>query len=225
VDHLQRELKKEFQLERLILFTDAVFAIAITLLAIELKVPVLHDVPKGANMDALLGEQLGMMTPKFIGFFVSFVVIAQFWTGHHRLFGYLEDYNAKLIWTNMFYLMSVVLLPFSTSFYTEYFNEGLKVPLAVYLLNILFLAAMNTRLWYIVSHEPNKLSKLQEHSTFVRFFIARSLLVTIVFTVAFLLSFLSQIVGVAVLSLMPLWGFFVRTYFKRRHGFDLKAIH
>ena len=97
MENLEKELHKEFQLERMILFTDAVFAIAITLLAIELKVPEIHSINAGESIDAAIVHRLSEMTPKFIGFLVTFFVIAQYWTVHHRLFGYLHSYNTKLL--------------------------------------------------------------------------------------------------------------------------------
>jgi uncharacterized membrane protein len=110
---LHNELKKEFQLERMILFSDAVFAIAITLLAIELKVPaILHDIT-----DHKLAESLLEMTPKFIGFLISFLIIGHYWTIHHRLFGFVVNFNLRLLWLNLFFLLAVVLMPFTSAFY------------------------------------------------------------------------------------------------------------
>ena len=83
-DHLHSELKKEFQLERMILFSDAVFAIAITLLVIEIKVP---EIDKHFVNDHLLGEAMAHLIPKFVGFFISFILIGFYWILHHRMFG------------------------------------------------------------------------------------------------------------------------------------------
>src|ERR1041385_4008430 len=80
---LHNELRKEFQLERLILFSDAVFAIAITLLVIEIKIP---EIPRNVVTDDKLGEKLLELIPKFIGFFISFLLIGQYWIVHHRMF-------------------------------------------------------------------------------------------------------------------------------------------
>src|SRR5947209_9460640 len=92
-DHLQHELKKEFQLERMILFSDAVFAIAITLLAIEIKVPAID---RHIATDDMLLKSLDELVPKFVGFFVSFYIIGLYWTIHHRMFGFVVNYNRKL---------------------------------------------------------------------------------------------------------------------------------
>src|SRR5690349_8854029 len=110
---LHNELKKEFQLERMILFSDAVFAIAITLMALELKVPELHQ---QLVTDHNLVASLSHMIPKFIGFLISFFIIGQYWTVHHRLFGFVENYNLRLMWLNLIFLLAIILMPFSTAF-------------------------------------------------------------------------------------------------------------
>jgi len=147
MDHLERELKKEFQLERLILFSDAVFAIAITLLVIEIKIP---EIKVNISDKALL-KALGELTPKFIGFFISFWLIGLYWTVHHGIFGFVVNYNRRLLWLNLFFLLTIVLMPFSTGFYSEYsgavlFEKQLKVPMIVYVTNICATGIFNYKL-------------------------------------------------------------------------------
>jgi uncharacterized membrane protein len=152
---MHNELKKEFQLERMILFSDAVFAIAITLLAIELKVPaLLHDVT-----DHKLAESLLEMTPKFIGFLISFLIIGQYWTIHHRLFGFVVNFNMRLLWLNLFFLLAVVLMPFTSAFYSEYITYYIKTPVILYISNISFLGLMNFFMWRYVSNPKRGLSE------------------------------------------------------------------
>ena len=108
--------KAGFQLERMILFSDAVFAIAITLLVIEIKIPDIHD-----NVsDKILLHSLGHLVPKFIGFFISFMLIGVYWSIHHRMFGFVTSYTRKLLLLNLVFLFFVALMPFSTGFYSEY---------------------------------------------------------------------------------------------------------
>ena len=108
---LHSEIKKEFQLERLILFSDAVFAIAITLLVIEIKIPEIHE---NVSDQALLNS-LGHLIPKFIGFIISFLLIGLYWTVHHRMFGFVVNYTPRLLWLNLFFLFfstRAIVLPF-----------------------------------------------------------------------------------------------------------------
>lgn len=113
LDHHDRT---EFQLERLILFTDAVFAIAITLLAIEIRFPELHHLPT----DADIWRGLGALVPKFMGFLIGFAIIAQYWTAHHRIFRFMRNYDNKLLWLNMLFLLFIVLMPFSSGLFSSY---------------------------------------------------------------------------------------------------------
>jgi uncharacterized membrane protein len=154
VEPFIHEKKKEFQLERMILFSDAVFAIAITLLVIDIRVPELpQPVPEAGIVNALLA-----IFPKIIGFIVSFFLIGLYWTVHHRLFGFVTGYTQKLIWLNLFFLFGVVLMPFSTSFYSQYILDYLKTPVIFYTCNICFLGIMNFFLWKYISGKKNHIS-------------------------------------------------------------------
>jgi uncharacterized membrane protein len=153
---LHNELKKEFQLERMILFSDAVFAIAITLMALELKVPELH---RELITDHDLGISLSHMIPKFIGFLISFLIIGQYWTTHHRLFGFVVNFNLRLMWLNLFFLLAVILMPFTSAFYSEYISYFLKTPVILYIGNITFLGFMNYLMWRYVGNQKHGLSE------------------------------------------------------------------
>ncbi|UOQ73534.1 TMEM175 family protein [Hymenobacter cellulosilyticus] len=111
----------------MILFTDAVFAIAITLLIIEIKVPEVH----GAMTEEAAIEGLLHLIPKFVGFIIGFFVIAIYWVAHHRIFRFAHHYNGKLVWLNILFLFSIVLMPFTSAFYTEY-TTNINTPFILY---------------------------------------------------------------------------------------------
>lgn len=156
---LNNELRKEFQLERMILFSDAVFAIAITLLVIEIKIPEIHE-----NVsDRKLLQSLGHLIPKFLGFLISFMLIGIYWTVHHRLYGYVTNYNRRLIFLNLVFLFFVALMPFSTGFYSEYagpelYRKQLKIPLTFYVLNFCCMGFTNYLMWRHVTNPKNKVA-------------------------------------------------------------------
>ncbi len=162
--------KKDLQLERIILFSDAVFAIAITLLAIEIKIPELHERNEQYALQAL-----AMLIPRFIGFFISFMLIGIYWITHHKLFGYVIDYNKTLLWRNLFFLLFIVLLPFSTGFYSEYYL--LRTPLLVYSINIFLLGFTLIRIVSLISDPKNQLSKGLENKALVQYIKWRSIIV------------------------------------------------
>jgi uncharacterized membrane protein len=224
-DHLQHELKKEFQLERMILFSDAVFAIAITLLAIELKLPAEITIDKIATSldrhsatDALLLSGLGEMMGKFIGFFISFFIIGLYWTVHHRMFGYVVNYDNKLLRLNLIYLMAIVLMPFSTALYSEYAVRFLKVPVIVYTINIIFLGAMNYLLWNYVSNPKNYLAA-GINTVEKKYFAYRAFMVpTIFFVLGVVYLVVQKTYAIYIPILIPLMmRLFKKIYFKKHN--------
>lgn len=176
-NNLHNELKKEFQLERLILFSDAVFAIAITLLVIEIKIP---ELPHDKVTDTSLQQSLAHLIPKFIGFLISFLLIGQYWIVHHRLFGYVINFNERLIWLNIFFLLAVALMPFSTGFYSEYVLSHTVTPVIFYTANIALLGFVNFIMWRYVSNPRHALSENLQKPV-ARFFSARALAVPFIF--------------------------------------------
>lgn len=179
---LHNELKKEFQLERLILFSDAVFAIAITLLVIEIKIPEIHE-----NVsDKALGDALKHLIPKFVGFVVSFMLIGLYWTLHHRMFGVVINYDRTLLRLNLAFLFFIALMPFSTGFYSEYaghdlFEKQLKVPMTFYVMNFFIAGIINHLMWRHITNPKNKLMEKPLDPAVHRITRLRSLIVPCIF--------------------------------------------
>lgn len=214
---LHNELKKEFQLERMILFSDAVFAIAITLLAIELKVPaILHDVT-----DHKLAESLLEMIPKFIGFFISFVIIGQYWTIHHRLFGFVVNFNLRLLWLNLFFLLAVVLMPFTSAFYSEYITYYVKTPVFLYISNISFLGIMNYLMWRYVSNPKHGLSEGLAKPV-AKYFSLRAIVVPIIFILMAFVYFIFPRAAVWMPMLIPLSMWLLTRMYRKKINFAVK---
>jgi uncharacterized membrane protein len=113
-------------LERLLFFSDAVFAIAITLLVIEIKLPPL---PHEAGDRALVGA-LVRLVPLFVGFVISFFLIGQTWVEHHKMGRELRSLDVGLLWKNLFLLFFVAFLPFATALLSEHF--GTRIAVVVY---------------------------------------------------------------------------------------------
>lgn len=182
MQHEDKELKKEFQVERLALFSDAVFAIAITLLVIEMKIPEL----KAPHTDGHLAEVMASeLVAKFIGFVVSFTVIAVYWINHHQLLGFVTGHNRKLLWANMYLLFTIVLMPFSSGMYSEYWFSNLLIPIGIYTLNILASSLMLMRLWRIIINPAYHLCEQPPARELVRYHRARNLVAPFVFVLSF----------------------------------------
>src|SRR5215510_5827800 len=102
--------------ERVVFFSDAVFAIVITLLVLELKVPHLTE-----HNESTLQHALFELLPRVVGFVVSFLIIGLMWVEHHRIFRYIDDYDAGLLWRNLLLLLCVSFVPFPTALFSENF--------------------------------------------------------------------------------------------------------
>ncbi len=108
VDSAQRQAR---DLERLVFFSDAVIAIAITLLVIDLRLPELPPI----TTDAELRAAIAALAPRLFGFFLSFIVIGMWWTTHHRFFGSVVRLDGRLIVLDLAFLGAIAFLPFPTS--------------------------------------------------------------------------------------------------------------
>ncbi len=110
-ESLEQEIKKEFQLERMILFSDAVFAIVMTLMAIEIRLPDFEG--KITELEFL--QMLKHQGRNFMAYALSFFFIGILWIRHLKLFSVLNDYDTGLIVRNLLFLFFVGLFPFSAS--------------------------------------------------------------------------------------------------------------
>ncbi|WP_116089953.1 TMEM175 family protein [Sphingomonas crusticola] len=134
-------MREDKLLERFVFFSDAVFAIAITLLIVEIHVPHIARAPTEVH-DAL--QALANNLPNFIGFGVSFAVIGAFWAMHHRVFGLLARHDQSFVWPNLILLMAIAFLPFSTAFMSE--NTNQVVPHLFYLISLLIAGLLQASL-------------------------------------------------------------------------------
>ncbi len=169
-----KPLIEETGYERLVFFSDAVMAIAITLLALEVRLP--ESVTTSAQLPAALLE----LTPQIGAYFISFFVIGTFWIGHHRMFTHIKRYNHGLLWINLLFLFLVAILPFPTSVLGRFPGNTLAVQF--YAATVALIAFVRTGLWlYAINRkliDPN-LTRKQ---------IQRDILIGVVTTLVFLVS-------------------------------------
>ena len=121
------------KINRLEAITDGVFAICLTLLVLEIKIP--HIVPEQTEVQIL--SALKTMLPKVAVYFMSFLTIGLFWLGHSAQLQLLEKSDIRLTWINLFFLFFISLIPFSTSFLGEFANS--KIAVIIYWLNLLLM--------------------------------------------------------------------------------------
>jgi uncharacterized membrane protein len=141
----------KFQLERISLFSDAVFAIVITLMMIEIKAPHLGHMVSFAEAT----EKVVELIPLIMGTILSFFLIGVFWMKHHKLMKYLTGYTPKLIWLNLTFLLCVAFIPFTTSLVFENFEAVSPLPLLIYNLNYILAALCEYRLFSYAFNPAN----------------------------------------------------------------------
>jgi uncharacterized membrane protein len=179
-EHHHREIR-EFetrQLERLIFFSDAVFAIAITLLVLDLRLPE----NSGGALD------LSSMGPKLFGFALSFAVIGAYWLYHHMLFGRLLKEDLLLRIVNLAFLASIVFLPFPTSVITNF--PASKASVIFYALSVAAVGLLVTALSVVSRRRAIAGEVSAENSAAVWF--ARSIVTPLVFAISAFVSMRSR---------------------------------
>lgn len=141
---------------RLEAFSDGVYAVVITLLALDLKVPHVHS---GTDAWAL-AQALAGQWPSYLAFVTSFFTVLIMWVNHHTVFKLVHKSNVHLLFTNGVLLMLTTAVPFTTALVTEYLRlPGAKIACAVYGGTFVLIAAAYNVLWYCVSHDRRLLKQ------------------------------------------------------------------
>jgi TMEM175 potassium channel family protein len=170
--------------DRIINLSDGVFAIAITLLILDIRVP---DMPENLVATELPAALLALW-PKYLGYLLSFVGISTFWMIHQSIFRPIRAYDRVLLYLNFVFLMVVAFVPFPTSLLGEYGNH--QLPVAIYAATLaigrLLLTAIH---WY--STRDGRLLEEAQDPRIVRFFLIRGLTIPAIFLLSIGISFFS----------------------------------
>ena len=108
---ISRRSSHNLKFERVLFLSDAVFAIALTLLVLDLRVP---DAASGGQMEQTIRDLLRVPGP-FLAFVIGFIVITAYWTSHREIFGAVGRMNGRLIWLNFAFLFWIALQPFASA--------------------------------------------------------------------------------------------------------------
>ena len=174
---------------RLAALADGVFAIAMTLLVLELAVPVVSEEGEG------LGEQLLEMWPEFLMYALGFLVLGVYWVTHHMILDPIERYDTTLAWLNIVYLMFAALIPFATAFVVQ--NGATTATALAYGLNLLALFAMGWAMWTYASTRGRLMGE-QADPELVRGASTMGLIYFVALLVPLLLAFVAPLVSMLV---------------------------
>jgi uncharacterized membrane protein len=185
-----------WSLERLVFFSDAVFAIAITLLVLPLTEVQFTDVN--------LGRELLRLWPELLSFVMSFAVIGNYWVAHHRMFRHIVDVDARLVWLNFGFLLVIAFLPFPTAVLGEH---GDTTPAAVLYAGAMSLTGFTSAtMWAHASYRGRLVHPALDRRA-VRYLQLRSLVVPATFVPSIGVAFLSPVAAWFLwLAAFPLLG-------------------
>ena len=128
--------------ERIVFFSDAVYAIVITLLVLPLTAEI--DLPESEEG---LARQVLALWPSVLTFGVSFLVIGQFWIAHHRTFSHLRRHDHGLLWFNLVALMTVAFMPFPAALLGSHSTTDDAFPVVFYAAGLTLTSAALTATW------------------------------------------------------------------------------
>lgn len=148
--------EKNLDLERLVFFSDAIVAIAMTLLVFGLQV----NVPAGEH---LTFKSIAGAWPHFSAFFLSFFIIGLFWKIHHEFFHYIRLVDSNLLWFNIIWLLFIALIPFTSSLISTHFFD--RPAIVCYCLNILCITIFQNTIWDYVAARPDYLKDISATDT------------------------------------------------------------
>lgn len=177
--------------DRIVNLSDGVFAIAITLLVLDIRAP---DIPQGMVSSQLPGALLSLW-PKYLSYVLSFVGISAFWLIHHSIFRPIRSYDRILLYLNLMFLMVVAFLPFPTSLLGEYGDR--QLPVAIYAATLAVGRLLLTAIHWYSARNDRLVDEPQDPAT-VRYFLIRGLAIPAIFLLSIAISFFS--VSAAILT-------------------------
>lgn len=134
-----------FSKNRVEAFSDGIFAIIITLLVLELKVPHINE----NNSTDELTKSLLTLLPKFVGWIISFFTVAVIWVNHHRIFKQIKKIDNGVFWWNAVLLLWTSFIPFPTAVLGDYPNNHTSIILYGLVMSLMALSFTLMRVYAI----------------------------------------------------------------------------
>jgi TMEM175 potassium channel family protein len=200
--------ERTLELDRLVNFSDAVFAIAATVLVLSINFPLNLKPP---DVDRKLWREFGDVLPQVLAYALSFFIIARNWLAHHRVFKMIRRIDARFISINLVLLGLIALLPFPTEVFGDYPSS--RPALIVYAASIASCGLASAALWFYASKDNRLIDPSTPHEWIVHSHL-RALSIPAVFLTSIPVSFIA--VGAA----QVWWALLIpmRFYFTRRYG-------
>ncbi len=183
---------------RIEFLSDGVFAIALTLLVLDIKVPIRENI--SSEKDLLLA--FFALTPKLLTYFLSFMTLGIFWTAQCTLFHLIEKSDRNFNWLNLSFLFFVTVTPFTTAFLSEYIS--FKLAVALYWLNLFLIGMMlNLKFRYAYKRDYFK-SNIIGKAAIKQAMIRRGNVAQSLYALGALSCFINTYLSIAALTLIQL---------------------
>lgn len=181
-------------------FSDGVFAIAMTLLVIEIGVP---HIGGEAGGNTLLGALVAQW-PSYLGYAVSFLQIGVIWANHHNRFSFIERSDHILLFLNTLFLMCVAFIPFPTALLADYIQtDEQTTAVAVYSGTLAVTAVFFTILWLYAATNHRLVSRDLDPAS-LRAMTRRYIVGMVLYIFAFALAFVSPVASLALIVVLAL---------------------
>lgn len=185
--------------------SDGVFAIVMTLLVIELSVPIISKIR--AEVD--LGSMLLDMWPKFLAFTLSFLVLGILWFTHHAQFHFIVRSNGMFVWLNIIFLLSVALVPFSTALVGEYHIYSKTAIIFAGTNGFLCTLMLNILWWYATKKQDLVDKELVENEIepkVIMLFQIRLIVGAVSFLLVIAFSFVDPLISIIIFGISAIYG-------------------
>ena len=176
------------KVERVISFSDAVFAFAITLMALSIDIP---DLPTHLTQSELLDKLYGLY-PQFESYIISFAVIAIFWVSYHQVFNHIKGSHITMVYLNLLFLLLVTLLSLSTSLVINYGTY--QIPYVIYCIIVIMTSSLLATIWWHATRDKRLVDK-NLHPLFIKGVLVSLISIPIVFTISIIISFVDLQIG------------------------------
>jgi uncharacterized membrane protein len=173
----------DIKIEHVISFSDAVFAFAITLMALTIDIP---DLPPNLSQSELL-QRLDDSYPQLEDYIISFAVIAIFWISYHQVFNHIIGSHISMVYLNLLFLLFITLLSLTTSFVTNY--ASYQIPYIIYCTVVIMTSSLLVLIWWYATKEYRLVDKGM-HPLFIKGTFFALLAIPIIFSISIVISFI-----------------------------------
>jgi len=179
---MSRYTDETVSITRLTSFSDGVFAIAVTLLVFNLKVP---HIPANLVHQQLPSAILGMV-PNFSTYIISFLLVAIYWTFHHRMMNLVVRIDTPFLWMNIYYLLMISFIPFPSALFGSYSHETFSF---VFYIGCMLMVNLMSMIMVTYASYKSRLIKKELPFAIVKYLFFRLFAAIIVFALAIPLAF------------------------------------